>query len=199
MWLRGRESGDSHSAPRLWQTLAVSVAAGVLALAGCGNGEGDGAETEENTSDDSAASERDERAAELGESSLTFTATTVDGEEFAADELTGRPAVFWFWAPWCSTCVAEAPHVLDLAEEHGDDVSVVGVASLGTNEEMHNFIELTETEELTHLDDQDGDVWRQFEITEQSTFALVDASGQTTYSGFLDPDELADRVAELAG
>jgi hypothetical protein len=36
-------------------------------------------------------------------------------------------------------------------------------------------------------------------ITEQSTFAIVDSAGAVTYTGYLEPDEMADRVAELAG
>ncbi|MGH8775288.1 MAG: TlpA disulfide reductase family protein [Jiangellaceae bacterium] len=54
---------------------------------------------------------------------LTFTATTVDGEQFAGSSLAGRPAVLWFWAPWCPTCVAEAPDVLAVADRHGDQVA----------------------------------------------------------------------------
>ncbi|WP_454853654.1 redoxin family protein [Promicromonospora soli] len=130
---------------------------------------------------------------------MTFTTTTVDGEEFAAADLAGKPTVFWFWAPWCPTCVSQSPQVLDLAEEHGDDVNVVGVAGLDELAAMDDFIEMTDTGGLTHLNDESGEVWRHFGITAQSTFAVVDENGVVTDTGYLEPDELSARVAELAG
>jgi thiol-disulfide isomerase/thioredoxin len=107
--------------------------------------------------------------------------------------------VFWFWAPWCPTCAAQAPDVTALADEYAGTVNVVGVASLGTRPEMVEFTARTDTSGLTYLDDEFGDVWQRFGITAQSTFAIVDSAGTVTYTGYLEPDELADRVAQLAG
>ncbi|AYY13733.1 hypothetical protein EF847_14550 [Actinobacteria bacterium YIM 96077] len=129
---------------------------------------------------------------------LEFTATTVDGESFDGATLAGQPSVFWFWAPWCSSCMAEAPHVLDVAEEHEGELNVVGVASLGGEPEMRDFIERTNTEDLPHLADEDGEIWILFEIAEQSTFALVDADGEVTHRGPLSPEDLSAQAAELA-
>jgi thiol-disulfide isomerase/thioredoxin len=164
--------------------LMTAAVAAVLIVAGCG-GDND---SETDTAEDQAS-----------ENALTFTASTVDGEEFDAADVAGTPTVFWFWAPWCSTCVAEAPHVLDLVDAHGEELDVIGVASLGEPAEMQDFIKLTETPELVHLNDEPGDVWRHFGITEQSTFALVDADGSVVHSGFLGPDELAEQVSALVG
>jgi thiol-disulfide isomerase/thioredoxin len=167
------------------RTLSALAATAALAFAGCG--------TDQAT--DTGTSGGSDRAG--GQSELTFTATTVDGEKFDAAALEGEPAVFWFWAPWCTTCAAEAPYVLDLAKRYGDQVNVVGVASLGQPSEMTEFIERTDTSSLSHLNDEVGVVWQHFGITAQSTFALVDSAGTVTYTGYLEPDELTDRVAEL--
>jgi thiol-disulfide isomerase/thioredoxin len=190
------------------KALVVVVAAGALLLTGCA------ADGDPPTADDVAtadpdttgapsaspdAAEPDAAEPEHADSELTFTATTVDGADFAAADLAGRPTVLWFWAPWCPTCVSQSPQVLDLAEEHGDAVNVVGVAGLDEPGAMAEFIEMTGTDELTHLNDEEGAVWRQFGITAQSTFAVLDENGVVTYTGHLEPDELAGRVAELAG
>jgi thiol-disulfide isomerase/thioredoxin len=171
----------------MWTRRALSAlaAAAVLVVAGCGSDQ----------AGDTGASGGSGQAA--GPSELTFTATTVNGEEFDTASLDGEPAVFWFWAPWCSTCAAEAPYVLDLAKRYDDRVNVVGVASLGQPSEMAEFIDRTETSTLTHLNDEVGSVWQHFGITAQSTFALVDSAGTTTYTGYLEPSELDARVAEL--
>lgn len=166
------------------RALAALAAAAALVIASCGTDEAGGS---------------DAASGGGGKSELTFTAVTLDGEDFSAASLEGKPAVFWFWAPWCTTCAAEAPHVLDLEKQYGDQVNIVGVASLGHPDEMNEFIERTDTSSLTHLNDQVGAVWQHFGITAQSTFALVDSAGAVTYTGYLEMDELSDRVAELAG
>jgi thiol-disulfide isomerase/thioredoxin len=165
---------------RTRRLLSAIAAIAALVVASCGN---------QHASDASSG----------GSSDLAFTATTVDGEQFDAESLAGKPALFWFWAPWCSTCAAEAPYVARLAKQYGNKVQVVGVASLGQPSEMAEFIERTHTASLTHLNDEAGTVWQHFGITAQSTFALVDSTGDVTYTGYLGPDDLTDRVADLAG
>lgn len=192
--------------------LAAFVAASSLLLAGCAAGESpqsgddvvttdpDAADQDTAQSDPAASEDESDAGAEdVEDSVLTFTTTTVDGEEFAAEDLAGTPTVFWFWAPWCPTCVSQSPQVLDLAEEYGDDVNVVGVAGLDELAAMGDFIEMTGTGGLTHLNDESGEVWRHFGITAQSTFAVVDENGVVRDTGYLEPDELSARVAELAG
>ena len=174
------------------RALAAVAAAIVLAVAGCGTDQGGSANRSAGSGP--AGGPNDGTA-----SSLDFTATTVDGEEFDAASLEGQPAVFWFWAPWCPTCASQAPDLTALADDYAGTVNVVGVASLGTQPEMVEFIERTDTSSLTHLDDEVGEVWQQFGITAQSTFAIVDSAGAVTYTGYLEHDELAGRVAELAG
>jgi thiol-disulfide isomerase/thioredoxin len=196
---------------RTRRALVVAVAAGSLLLAGCASNEDSptaddmvttaGPETAEPDTAEPDTAEPDTAVPDAGaaDSALTFTATTVDGADLAAADLAGKPTVLWFWAPWCPTCVSQSPQVLDLAEEHGDAVNVVGVAGLDEPGAMADFIEMTGTGSLTHLDDEEGAVWRQFGITAQSTFAVLDEDGVVTYTGYLEPDELADRVAELVG
>jgi thiol-disulfide isomerase/thioredoxin len=40
---------------------------------------------------------------------LQFTGTTLGGAPFSGAALQGKPAVLWFWTPWCPFCNAEAP------------------------------------------------------------------------------------------
>jgi thiol-disulfide isomerase/thioredoxin len=166
---------------RAWLTI---VAAGALALAACGSDTdsgGSGAGSAGGTPVD-----------------LSFTVPTVDGGEFEGTSLAGKPAVLWFWAPWCATCAAEAPQVSALADDYAGKVTVVGVAGLDDSpENMQQFVDLTGIDNFPQLADPDGVVWQRFEITAQSQFVILDADGAVDLRGLLDPAEIPDRLDRL--
>jgi thiol-disulfide isomerase/thioredoxin len=129
---------------------------------------------------------------------LDFTATTVTGDPFDGASLAGKPALLWFWAPWCPTCRSQIPQVQDLAEQYDDDVAVVGVGSLDSAEAIAAFAE--EVDGVTHLEDLDGALYRKFGIAEQSSFVLLDADGVVAFeTGYGGSDELAAEVADVVG
>ncbi len=50
-----------------------------------------------------------------------------------------------------------------------------------------------------HLIDEEGEIWRHFNVTAQSTYVVLDADGVVVSEGYLDDNALADQVAELVG
>jgi thiol-disulfide isomerase/thioredoxin len=130
---------------------------------------------------------------------LAFTATTLDGKPFDGTSLQGKPAVLWFWAPWCPVCLGQAPGVREAVARYGDRVGIIGVAGLDKTEAMPEFVRLAKVQGMTHLADEAGVVWKRFRVTEQSIFVFVDAGGQVTFRGRLDPHVIPDRVAALLG
>lgn len=56
------------------------------------------------------------------------TLTNLAGEEFNVEDLHGKPAVLYFFAPWCTVCNASAHQLRWFDEWLGDDVSLVLVA-----------------------------------------------------------------------
>lgn len=137
------------------------------------------------------------RTVTVGE--LAFTGTKLDGQPFDAASLAGKPVLLWFWAPWCSVCAAEAPDVLDVVQRHGGKVGVLGVAGLDKRKNMQPFVDRTKTGAVTHLADPEGEIWRRFKVSQQSTYVLLDAAGKVTFSGVLSGDDLRAKVAGLAG
>jgi peroxiredoxin len=185
--------------------LAAAGLAAVFTLAACGSEEPaeddmtseDSMESTEATTDDMTT---DEEAAvpEL----LDFTATALDGEEFAGASLAGAPAVLWFWYEDCPVCQGQGPDVAALQEEHGDTVNIVGVSGPGlsgssTVEKMQAFVDDTGTGDITHLENASGDLWTRFEVTSQSTYVLLDAHGEVVDSGSFSGDELNEKVGAL--
>ena len=109
---------------------------------------------------------------------LDFTAETVTGAQFDGASLSGKPAVLWFWAPWCPVCRRGAEGVNAAAVELGDSVTFVGVAGLsGSVDEMRAFVEDTDVQGFSHIADVDGAVYTRFEVTQQDTFAFIAADG----------------------
>jgi thiol-disulfide isomerase/thioredoxin len=130
---------------------------------------------------------------------LRFTAETVQGEAFDGTTLAGEDAVLWFWAPWCTECRREAPHVAK-AQKDNPTVVFVGVAGLGDTNAMSAFIDDYQVGAFAHLADLDGSLWQRFGVVQQPAYAFVDDTGEIeVYRGELGEDGLTDRVGALSG
>jgi thiol-disulfide isomerase/thioredoxin len=128
---------------------------------------------------------------------LKFTGTTLDGKEFDAATFAGKPTILWFWAPWCATCASEAWTVSDLAETYRERLGILGIAGMGNNKDMHEFVADMEVGAVPHLDDQAGRIWKKFKITQQSLYVVLDRTGKVVTTGYLDDRQLTDQVKSL--
>jgi thiol-disulfide isomerase/thioredoxin len=168
-------------------SLTALFAAVALLAAACGS-------TSASTAD-AAASGSENTAAEAA---LSFDAQLVGGGDFSADSVDGRDTVFWFWAPWCTICRAEASDVVAAAEAFDGRVQVIGVAGRGEVEEMQGFVADTGTGGLDHLVDDDGSIWSGFGVSAQPAFAFVDDDGQVeVFVGSLGETGLTERMQAL--
>ena len=128
---------------------------------------------------------------------LSFTGTTLDGAAFDAASLAGKPAILWFWAPWCATCASEAQSLNNIADEYAGRLAILGIAGLGDNKAMHQFVADLEVTKVPNLDDQRGVIWKRFGITEQSTYVFVDKTGRVLDQGYLDDQQLTAKVKTM--
>ncbi|MFF8844374.1 redoxin family protein [Streptomyces sp. NPDC015127] len=187
--------------------LPATLAAALLTVTGCGSDEGAASAGDAGASPAKASSPA-QPAASNGSAAegakvpeaLNFTATTVDGKPFDAKTLAGKPTVLWFWAPWCPTCKGQAAETAKIAAGNAGKVNVVGVAGLDKNAAMRDFVSDTGTGSFPHLSDEKGEVWKRFEVTQQSHYVILDKTGETVYEGVLPGgDGLAEKVAGLTG
>jgi thiol-disulfide isomerase/thioredoxin len=130
---------------------------------------------------------------------LNFTGTTLSGAPFNGASLQGKPAVLWFWAPWCPFCNAEAPGVSQVAASN-PKVTFLGLAGRSDVGQMSNFVSKYGLN-FTNLNDADGSLWTRYNVPWQPAYVFYRADGSSTFInnplGAMPQQELADRVAAL--
>ncbi|MEN9325530.1 MAG: hypothetical protein RL414_1284 [Actinomycetota bacterium] len=110
---------------------------------------------------------------------LNFTGKTVDGKNFNSKSLINKkPTVIWFWAPWCAICRNESEFIVASAEKYKGKVNFLGIGSLGSSDEMKEFVDHTGTSIFTNLNDGTSKLWNRFGVVIQPTLIFVDAKGK---------------------
>jgi thiol-disulfide isomerase/thioredoxin len=188
------------------------LAAGVVLLAGCG---GDAATTgapavttspatspappPSAASTSRPATQAPSKPATTKPRTVELAGATVAGGSFdAADTLAGKPAVLWFWAPWCTVCRREAPDVAKVAKDLDGRVTFVGVAGRGPVKDMKRFVDDTGVGGFEHVVDDDGSRWTRFEVSYQPAYVFVDAQGRAKLvPSSMSEGELRDAATEL--
>jgi thiol-disulfide isomerase/thioredoxin len=192
---------------RLRGAMVAAIGSVVLLLAGCGEEpqasspapQEPAASTpaDDAATGTSAPAEKPEKPAKPVPEQLKFTAKTVDGKNFAGKSLAGKPALLWFWAPWCSNCQAEAPTIAEAAA-NSKGVQFVGVAAQDQVPAMQDFVDRFELGSFPHIADVEADIWKKFGVTYQPAYAFVSSSGEVEVeTDNLEDQELLDRVRAL--
>jgi thiol-disulfide isomerase/thioredoxin len=201
-WTKRTTMEDSMTRPRFGSIVAVIST--VLMLAGCGDEQPEAGGRSTSTQPPTATSSSqpaDDAATGTQPPAvpvqLRFTANTVDGKQFSGESLAGKPAVLWFWAPWCPKCQAEAPTIAEAAK-NATGVRFVGVAAQDEMPAMRNFVQRYDLGSFPHLADTDAAVWKRFGVTYQPAYAFVSSNGDIEMeTAQLDEDELLARVGAL--
>ena len=138
--------------------------------------------------------------AAVADDRLQFTGTTLSGAPFNGASLVGKPAVLWFWTPWCPFCNAEAPSVGQVAAAN-PKVTFVGVAARSDVAAMQGFVSKYNLNFPT-LNDADGSIWARYNVPWQPAYEFYRADGSSTFvnnpTSAMPQQELSDRVAALS-
>ena len=130
---------------------------------------------------------------------LDFTGTTLSGAPFNGASLKGKPAVLWFWTPWCPFCNQEAPSVSAVSAAN-PGVTFVGVSTRADVGSMENFVSKYNLN-FTNLNDANGSIWAQFNVPWQPAYVFFKADGTSTFVNnpvsAMSQQELTDRVRAL--
>ncbi len=178
---------------------AALAAAALVFLAGCGSGSDAGAAAPATAPAAAPATAGVGPATDAAvPAPMQFTAVAVDGSTVDGAALAAKPAVAWFWTPWCAICRSEAPEVAAMAEKYADRVNFVGIAGLGKVADMKRFVADTGVGGFAHAVDADGSIWRGFGVIGQPSFAFVHPDGTVeVVPGSLSPADLERRISGL--
>ena len=128
----------------------------------------------------------------------TLRATTLEGAAFDFASISGQPTVLWFWAPWCTICRVEGPEIAKVAAEMGGSVTFIGIPGLGERPAMKQFVADTGVGGFEHVVDADGQIFTEFGVVSQPSFAFIDAAGAVEMvNGSLTADELKTAARAL--
>ena len=109
------------------RTLALLVGSMLLLAPGC----------TDDTSETGSASPNNGSASTMMDGAMSssddtpmpdLTVETMDGTSLALHEQQGKVLLINFWATWCAPCREEIPDLVELQNDLGDDLMVVGVS-----------------------------------------------------------------------
>jgi thiol-disulfide isomerase/thioredoxin len=130
---------------------------------------------------------------------LQFSGTTLAGAVFNGASLQGKPAVLWFWTPFCPFCNAEAPGLSQVAAAN-PKVTFVGIAAHSDVGAQQDFVSKYNLN-FTNLNDADGSIWARYHVPWQPAWVFYRADGSSTFinntTSALSQQDLAGRVAAL--
>ena len=185
-------STNSHSArPHRKLRLAAVLVAVVLVAAACGSdGETFVLGSDTDVSAGSVASDS------VG-TGVDFDFENFDGTKASFSDLPNGPVVLNFFASWCPTCIAEMPDFETVHQNFAGEVNFLGLA---TQDRIENAIALIEDTGITYDvgNDQNGEVFTQFQGLGMPTTVFIDADGNVTkvHTGVLDVGSLTDTINE---
>ncbi len=115
------------SIPFVWQPSAESNAVAALA-----------ADVTPATSHGPAA-ETAACMADAKPANFDFTFKDLDGKDVALSSYKGKVVLLNFWATWCGPCKAEIPGFVELQQQYGDKLAIVGFSVDDTAEQARAF------------------------------------------------------------
>ncbi len=195
-----RSSGRSRA--RWWAAAAVVAVVALLtigvSLRGSGRSPDVAADSPSGSEGAGAARGRIEVAAaggtDVGDRAATFEVTTTAGTSFSMPA--GKPAVLFFMAGWCATCVPEATALERIHQDLGDDVAILGVSAdpSDTFTAIQNFTGQAGAR-YGFAHDGDGALSRALQVRSLDTTIVVDAVGRIVFRDGTPTDEATLRKA----
>jgi peroxiredoxin len=119
--------------------------------------------------------------AQVGATAPQVTGRAVDGRQ--VELRAGKPSVMFFFAGWCTSCIAEAAALGELHRERGDDVNIVAVSidPGDTPETIEAFMQAAGSPDYPVLHAADDSIRAAYEVTSLDVTVITGADGKVAY------------------
>ena len=119
----------------------------------------------------------------IGDTAPDFTVPTLAGDTFTLSEQRGKPAIVFFMAYWCGTCLPEAQALAQLQQEYGDRVSIVAldVDPTSTPEALAQFKRAAGDGAFVWAFDASQQVATSYQVRSLDTTYVLDRAGVILY------------------
>lgn len=161
--------------------IIAAAVAGVVGVALLGTLAARGAQDRTAAATAAPAAQVTGSGAEVGVQAPKVRATSLDGQ--AVELPGGKPSVAFFFASWCTSCIAEAAALGELHREHGDDVDVLAVSidPGDTPETIGRFMQAAGSPGYRIVHDATDSIRAAYEVTSLDVTVVTDAKGEVVY------------------
>ena len=140
--------------------------------------------------------------AEVGKPAPLFElGDVVKNKSFSIQEVNGKPAMIYFFATWCGSCIAHMPELVALKEKHGENVELVllDLDATETPEQVREFKDKYYKREDAHwlIDDKRNTVSLKYRVEGTSYAYLVDSQGVLVSSAYSPSNEDVEKQLRL--
>ncbi|MFQ5401757.1 MAG: TlpA family protein disulfide reductase [Anaerolineae bacterium] len=120
---------------------------------------------------------------QVGQIAPDFTVPTLDNGSFTLSEHAGKPAIIFFMAYWCGTCLPEARALTQLQQEYGDQLVVIAldVDPSSSPEALNQFKMAADNGAYVWAFDTDQQVAAAYEVQALDTTLVLDGNGRILY------------------
>lgn len=120
------------------------------------------------------------------EAPITLSGRDLEGDRLSTEQFRGKPVVAVVWGSWCAPCRAEAPDVVAVAREMGDQAQFVGINIRdASTEQARSFVRTFDVPYPSYFS-PDGEAMLAFSgtLTPNSipSFVVLDADGRVAAS-----------------
>ncbi len=140
---------------------------------------------------------------DIGNQLADFTITCLDGSEFHLADTRGKVTFINLWATYCTPCVQELPHFIDLYKEHEGDIAMIAVHSSLVTDDPAEYVKSKEWTDISFAVDTDDDLV--FGIVNGSSTLpqtiVLNRSGEVIYNqkGSVTPEMLEALYEQASG
>lgn len=116
-----------------------------------------------------------------------------NGDQANLSQYSGRPVLYYFWAPWCTVCKVSMPNLEDFHQSNKGDIQIVAVAlSYDSPEQITDFMADKEYNFDYVLGNMD--VSEAFKIKGFPTYYLADKNGKLVAKSMGYTSELGMKI-----